>query len=346
MNLLVISREFPPHVAGGISYHLKNLYSKIASSGHNITILAGRPRAIATTDSIEVPDSFDINWVDYYSLSGYHLQFPTALYKTLRGFDIHDYDVALTHTEIPFDLGISTIHKVHDAKHIERTFNRNQMGRLTKIADSILAKTRRWTTQRALNCADGLIFNSELTESVWKDEYRISSPTHTVYNGVDQEIFYPRDVPDEEYVLFVGNSPRKGLPKVREFARDGSHPVYVVGDVAESENLRAIGRVNQSELAEYYSSALATIHPANFEAFGNVILESLACGTPIVVSDQCGAAEIVDESCGRVTTDLSAGIESVSEISAEFCVDVAENYSWDRVAETTESVVGSATEKQ
>jgi glycosyltransferase involved in cell wall biosynthesis len=339
MDLLVISREFPPYVAGGISYHLKNLYSEIADSGHNVTILAGRPRTIDTTDSVAVPESFDIHWVDYYSLSGYHLQFPTALYNELRGFDTAEYDVALTHTEIPFDLGIPTVHKVHDAKHIERKFSRKQMGELTKIADSALATTRRWTTQRALDCADRLIFNSQLTESVWKDEYRISSPTHTVYNGVDQEIFYPRDVPDEEYVLFVGNSPRKGLPKVREFAREASHPVYVVGDVAESENLTATGRVDQQTLAEYYSSAFATIHPANFEAFGNVILESLACGTPVVVSDQCGAAEIVDESCGRVTQNIGAGTESIRDINTNTCVATASRYTWDEVAQSTTTVI-------
>ncbi|QCJ45970.1 glycosyltransferase family 4 protein [Haloprofundus sp. MHR1] len=338
MDLIVISREFPPYVAGGISYHLKNLYSKLADFGHNITILAGRPRAIDTTDSIESAESLDIHWVDYYSLSGYHLQFPTALYNTLRGFDIHDYDVALTHTEIPYDLGIPTLHKVHDAKHIERTFSRTQMGVLTKIADSALARTRRWTTQRVFDCADRLIFNSELTESVWKDEYQISSPTHIVYNGVDQEIFYPRDVPDDEYVLFVGNSPRKGLPKVRAFAREASYPVYVVGDVAESENLRAIGRVDQSELAEYYSSAIATIHPANFEAFGNVILESLACGTPVVVSDRCGAAEIVDDSCGRVTDDYHTGVTDVLGLSPDSCIAKAEEFSWEKVARKTELI--------
>ncbi|NHN65057.1 glycosyltransferase family 4 protein [Haloarcula sp. JP-Z28] len=335
MDLLVISREFPPYVAGGISYHLKNLYSKIDDLGHSVTILAGRPQLIDTTDSIEIPDSFGVKWVDYYSLSGYHLQFPTALYNALRRFDIHQYDVALTHTEIPYDLGIPTVHKVHDAKHIERTFSREQMGRLTKIADSALAKTRRWTTQRALNYADEIIFNSDLTESVWKDEYQILSPTHTIYNGVDQDIFHPRDVPDEEYVLFVGNSPRKGLPKVRSFAREAPYPVYVVGDVTESENLRAIGRVSQTELAEYYSSAIATIHPANFEAFGNVILESLACGTPVVVSNQCGAAEIVDGSCGLVTDNIRAGIESIRNTDADACVETASRYSWGKVAEST-----------
>jgi glycosyltransferase involved in cell wall biosynthesis len=339
MDLLVISREFPPHVAGGISYHLKNLYSKIADFGHDITILAGRPRVIDTTDSIDIPESFDIHWVDYYSLAGYHFQFPAALYNALRGFDIHDYDVALTHTEIPYDLGIPTIHKVHEAKHVERKFSRNKMGRATKIADSALAKPRHWVTQRALDCADELIFNSELTETVWKDEFEISSPTNIVYNGVDQQIFYPQDVLDDEYVLFVGDSPRKGLPKVREFARSSSYPVYVIGDVPDSENLQAIGRVDQQKLAEYYSSAIATIHPANFEAFGNVILESLACGTPVVVSDRCGAAEIVDESCGRVTDDLSAGIQNVRNIDSGSCVTIASRYSWEDVAQATDAVL-------
>ncbi|MFU1781515.1 glycosyltransferase family 4 protein [Haloarcula japonica] len=339
MNLLVISREFPPHVAGGISYHLKNLYSKIAELGHEVTVLAGKPRTIDATDTIEIPESFDIHWVDYYSLAGYHLQFPTALYNALRGFDVQNHDVALTHTEIPYDLGIPTVHKVHDAKHIERRFGRNQMGKLTRIADSTLAKTRRWTTQRALNCADKLVFNSKLTESAWKDEYQISSPTHTIYNGVDQEIFYPRDVPSKEYVLFVGNSPRKGLPEVREFARNVSYPVYVVGDVAESKNLRVIGRVDQQKLAEYYSSAMVTIHPANFEAFGNVILESLACGTPVVVSNHCGAAEIVDDSCGRVTDELENSIESVRKLDSSSCVTRASQYAWEDVAQETISVL-------
>ena len=338
MDLLVISREFPPYIAGGISYHLKNLYSKMAESGHNITVLAGRPRAIDTTDAVEIAEPFNIHWVDYYSLSGHHIQFPTALYYVLRGFDIDNYDIALTHTEIPYDLGIPTIHKVHDAKHIERTFNRIQMGNLTKIADSALARTHRWIAQRALGCADGLIFNSKLTESVWKEEYQVSSPTHIVYNGVDRDIFYPRDVPNEEYVLFVGDSPRKGMPKVRAIARDASLPVYVVGEVNESENLRAIGRVHQSELAEYYSSAIATIHPANFEAFGNVILESLSCGTPVVVSDRCGAAEIVDESCGRVTENYQSGISEVSDLSPNSCIAKADEFSWENVAQKTESI--------
>jgi len=44
MDILVISREFPPYVLGGISYHLRNLYTTIASEGHNVTVVAGRCR--------------------------------------------------------------------------------------------------------------------------------------------------------------------------------------------------------------------------------------------------------------------------------------------------------------
>ncbi|WP_204357300.1 glycosyltransferase family 4 protein [Halogeometricum borinquense] len=333
----MITREFPPYVAGGISYHLKYLYSKIEEIGHDVTILAGRPRAIEKQSSVEVPQTIDVEWVDYFSMSGYHLQYPTALAKKLRDFNIGEYDIALTHTEIPYSLGIPTIHKVHDAKHIERSFSRERMGSTSKMLDSALAKTRRWVTQRALDCADALIFNSDLTRSVWENQYDISVPSNTIYNGVDREIFYPREVEKEDFILFVGDSPRKGFPKVKSFAENSPYPVYVVGDVDDSQHLHSLGRLSQDELAQYYSSAVATIHPAKFEAFGNVILESLACGTPVVVSDRCGAAEIIDDSCGEVTTNLSAGIEAVRDLDSEGCLQTAKRYSWAEVANDTTS---------
>ncbi|WP_148415062.1 glycosyltransferase family 4 protein [Haloferax sp. KTX1] len=339
MRLLVISREFPPYVAGGISYHLHYLYSEIADLGHDVTILAGRPRTVSKQGSIEVDEKLDIQWVDFYSLTGYHLQFPLSLRKKLNSVDIEDYDVALTHTEVPFSLGIPTIHKIHDAKHIERSFSREQMGVISKVMDSTLAASRRLMTQRALNCADALIFNSDLTQDVWNNKYDITAPSTTIYNGVDRSIFHPRDVVQENFVLFVGNSPRKGLPQVESYAENSPYPIYVIGDAQGVDNVHTLGRLTQEELAEYYSSAIATIHPANFEAFGNVVLESLACGTPVVVSDQCGASEIIDHTCGRVTTDLDSGIERVKDLDPDDCVRVASQFDWSQVAAETTSLI-------
>uniref|UniRef100_A0A8A2VJ46 Glycosyltransferase family 4 protein n=2 Tax=Haloterrigena alkaliphila TaxID=2816475 RepID=A0A8A2VJ46_9EURY len=336
MKILVITREFPPYVVGGLSYHLENLYSEVSKKGHNITVIAGRPRNVDPIDSIDIDPNIDVHWIDYPSMVAYHLQFPAFLYREIGNLSIDKYDIAVSHTELPFSLEIPTVYKFHDAKHEGRKYYRKTMGSLMKALETALQPTRSWAAQRSLDLADHLIFNSALTRKIWKREYTITSPSEVIHNGVDRDIFYPRDIENGEFVLFVGTIPRKGLGKVIDFAEKSPYPIYVAGDIKfNSDNLHSLGRLSQNQLAKYYSSAIATIHPAKFEAFGNVILESLACGTPVVVSEYCGAAEIVDDSCGRVTPNLLAGVEAVREIEQAPCVQKASKYSWENVANQT-----------
>jgi UDP-glucose:(heptosyl)LPS alpha-1,3-glucosyltransferase len=46
------------------------------------------------------------------------------------------------------------------------------------------------------------------------------------------------------------------------------------------------------EMAQY-RAADVTILPSCADAFGYVVSESLACGTPVIVSDQCGSSELI-----------------------------------------------------
>lgn len=336
MDILVISREFPPYVLGGISYHLRNLYATIASEGHNVTVVAGRC-GDAEYSPERKPDGIDVRWVDYPSKRAYHLQFPVALKRELRNVDQSEFDVAFSHTSIPFSLDLPTITKIHDCKQVEQKYLRQQMSLPTRVLDSLLNPTRRLIDRAAISKSDRLIFNSNFTHDAWARNYDISTSYDVIYNGVDTDVFYPRrQTRDEEYVLFIGHTERKGLSRVRQFARESSIPVYIAGaSHVAGEGITAIGRVSQDKLAEYYSDAIATVHPAEFEAFGNVILESLACGTPVVVSDRCGAAEIIDETCGVVTDDLSRGVDKARGLNRRDCTTVAERYTWENVAEET-----------
>jgi UDP-glucose:(heptosyl)LPS alpha-1,3-glucosyltransferase len=152
--------------------------------------------------------------------------------------------------------------------------------------------------------------------------YQIPEHCITVlYNGVDRNRFHPsrRDqahalirarwkIPaDAPVVLFVGNGfRRKGLDRllgVWDSVRLTDIWLIVVGDDARLARYKAWGdRVGQgrviftgrqSDVENYYAAADLVALPAVQEAFGNVILEALSSGLPVLVSREVGAVEIL-----------------------------------------------------
>jgi len=83
MNLLVISREFPPYVVGGISHHMYNLYSRLAQRGHNIYIIAGKTISKSDGNLVEI-DNLDVEWVNLPTLQLNHVTFPLIVKKNYQ----------------------------------------------------------------------------------------------------------------------------------------------------------------------------------------------------------------------------------------------------------------------
>jgi UDP-glucose:(heptosyl)LPS alpha-1,3-glucosyltransferase len=142
-----------------------------------------------------------------------------------------------------------------------------------------------------------------------------------VYNGVDLERFHPDNrarhrrqtredlgIPSGAWtVLFVGSGfERKGLgPLLEGFARgpDAASRLVVTGkgDAARYQGLAArlgvAGRViwtgPREEVERLYAAADVVALPALYEPFGNVHLEALAAGLPVLSSARAGGAEVV-----------------------------------------------------
>ncbi len=142
-------------------------------------------------------------------------------------------------------------------------------------------------------------------------------------NGVDLDRFMPID-PEQarsavgqqrRYLLSVGHLiPRKGHDRViralgvlRE-AGMGDLDLLIIGSGPEEAQLRGlatsmglakhvrfIGSIRQEELAAYYSGAELLVLASSREGWANVLLESMACGTPVVASPAPGNAEVVRE---------------------------------------------------
>jgi UDP-glucose:(heptosyl)LPS alpha-1,3-glucosyltransferase len=160
------------------------------------------------------------------------------------------------------------------------------------------------------------------------EHYGVPAERITVlYNGVDLERFQPsvrrrfgRVVREQWHipgharvVLFAGSGfRRKGLDRLlAAWARPEMRDVYllVVGDDGALERYRQTGKKiagarvifagRQEAIERFYGAADVVALPSLQEAFGNVVLESLACGVPVVVARAAGAAELLKGDAAR-----------------------------------------------
>lgn len=153
---------------------------------------------------------------------------------------------------------------------------------------------------------------------------------HVIRNGVDLELFSERDrlhvkqrlQINKKTILSVGNLiNEKGhhlvikamtqLPQVELVIIGSGTQLQFLQSLATQLNvadrIRWVSHVNQSELAEFYSAAEVTVLASSGEGMPNVLLESLACGTPVVATDVGGSAEIVaDVAAGLLIQERSA----------------------------------------
>lgn len=190
-------------------------------------------------------------------------------------------------------------------------------------------------------------------ESGWGRQGRV------VGGGVDVRRFAPPSRRHPHPVLLYSGSfsePRKNLPLLLEATailrkrhRDlelwlsGSGEIGELLRNAPSEARQAVvelGLGEETDQSGRYGSAWVTVLPSEDEAFGLCLIESLACGTPIVVLEQGGGpAEILQPGLGfasrKSADDLADACEKALDLAmvrgtTEACRTAAESYDWRR----------------
>jgi teichuronic acid biosynthesis glycosyltransferase TuaC len=148
-------------------------------------------------------------------------------------------------------------------------------------------------------------------------------------NGVDLVRFRPHDRDaarqalglTRRTLLAVGNlvALKRHKRMVEALARLPEFELVIVGEGPEREaieraarecdvagRVRLLGRVPQDQLPGIYSAADLLLLVSAHEGWPNVLMESMACGTPVVVSDISGISEIVGAAdAGRIVADIT-----------------------------------------
>lgn len=106
-----------------------------------------------------------------------------------------------------------------------------------------------------------------------------------------------------------------------------------------------LGKRDQETLPYYYSAAEVVVVPSYYESFGMVALEAMACGTPVVASQVGGLAFLIQDGVTGYTVPvedpktladrlvLLLQNETLRHEMGEHAQEVAQLYSWDKIAE-------------
>ncbi|KWV91383.1 glycosyltransferase family 1 protein [Erythrobacter sp. YT30] len=160
--------------------------------------------------------------------------------------------------------------------------------------------------------------------------------------GVDLACFSPDAPPPPEYaqidgpiLLYVG---RIAIEKNIEAFLTCDYPgtKVLVGDGPALAELKAkfphalfLGKRTGVDLAGCYAGADVFVFPSKTDTFGLVMIEALACGTPVAAFPVPGPVDIIHSEVGAMDNDLARAIHVARDCNPKACAKYGASYSWE-----------------
>ena len=156
----------------------------------------------------------------------------------------------------------------------------------------------------------------------------------TVYHGLPTDLYKPIFQPRGGYVAFLGRiSPEKRLDRAIEIARALGVPLKIAAKVdkvdagyfeetikplLDGPGVEFIGEINDSQKPEFLGEALALLFPIDWpEPFGLVMIEAMACGTPVLAFRRGSVTEIIDDGVtGRIVDTVKEAVAALPQVLA------------------------------
>jgi glycosyltransferase involved in cell wall biosynthesis len=153
----------------------------------------------------------------------------------------------------------------------------------------------------------------------------------TVHHGLPERLLVPQSV-KPYYFAFLGRiAPEKGVDRAIRIAQHCGMPLKIAAKVdrvdreyfdeqihplIKAANVEYIGEISDKEKSDFLSGAVVLLVPIDWpEPFGLVMIEAMACGTPIIAFNRGSVSEIVDEGLtGFVVEDETGAIGAVDRL--------------------------------
>jgi glycosyltransferase involved in cell wall biosynthesis len=185
-------------------------------------------------------------------------------------------------------------------------------------------------------------------------------------NALDLQL-YPCKPHRGDYLLFLGRmSPDKGAHRAIWVARETGLPLKLAGKMQDpkeeryfhelvephlDDEIEYLGEVTHGEKVELLQNARVTLFPIEWEEpFGLVMIESMACGTPVIATRHGAVPEVIEDGlCGIIVDDyreMPAALERADSLDPLECRRyVEERYAPQRMVEDYLRVYEAAVER-
>jgi glycosyltransferase involved in cell wall biosynthesis len=297
----------PPSLYGGTERVVSFLTEELVALGHEVTLFAS---ADSITDAALVPcvdRALRLN-PDVRD----HIPYYMVMFKEVRRraafFDVLHFHVDTLHLPVfNGDLAHRTVTTLH---------NRLDSGDLKSLYDGF----RRTP----------LVSVSDAQRSPILD----ANFAGTVLHGLPKDLLAPTLHPDGGYLAFLGRiSPEKRVDRAIAIARAVGLPLRIAAKVDRADEayfrseiqplldqpgIAFIGEIGEAQKAEFLGNALALLFPIDWpEPFGLVMIEAMACGTP-VLGFNCGSVpEVIEDGVtGYIVGSVHEAISAVRPVLA------------------------------
>lgn len=297
----------PPRTYGGIELLMKLLIDELVARGHDVTLFAsgdcataGRLRPVIETNLTDLIAADKAYCFEYYANSTM-----AEVLAAQDEFDLVHFHMSSAWLPLAAAMKTKALFSMHTSPHHDDEW---AMRRWPGVAVAGISRCQMRAT--------GL---------------RLAREFPIVHNGCDFSAYEAR-TERGQYLAFLGRlSPEKNPLDAIRIARTCELPIVLAGQpqnanearyfdqqikpLIDGELVRWIGAVNHPQKTALLRNAAALLFPIQWEEpFGLVMIEAMACGTPVVAHRRGSVEEVVDPG---VTGFHASVIDAMSELVPE-----------------------------